>query len=101
MELIHAANAIEPAMFGEPVLRKNDPRPGDYCEEYEHAWVMFPADDPATVRVSARTDHGSKVLTKAEAMRHSCADCNADAGEVCRPYCTAAAAYDDENGEQK
>jgi hypothetical protein len=65
LELIHAANAIDPAMFGEPAIVKNGPCMGDYAEQYEHAWVYFPADDPITVRVSALTEHGSVVLSKA------------------------------------
>lgn len=64
LKLIHAANRIDRKMFGEPVLLKD----GNYTEQYEHAYVIFPADDKLTVRVSARTEYGSKVLKEAYAI---------------------------------
>ena len=32
---------------------------------------------------------------QAEYLAEACAECNADAGEPCRPYCTGKAAHDD------
>ena len=67
LKLIWAANSIDSEMFGNPVIVKNGQLPGDYAEEYEHTRVFFPADDPLTVRVSAKTERGSDVLTRAAA----------------------------------
>ena len=65
LELIWAANKIDKAMFGEPTIVHDAPRAGDYCEEYEHARVFFPSDDPVTVVVQAKTEYGNTVLVQA------------------------------------
>ena len=67
LKLIWAANRIDSDVFGNPVIVKDGQLPGDYAEEYEHARVFFPVDDPLTVRVSAKTEYGSDVLTRAAA----------------------------------
>lgn len=63
MAMIHAANRIE-KIFGEPT--SVGPREGfTTVEEYPDADVMFPADDPLTVKIVAKTERGDRVLKAA------------------------------------
>jgi hypothetical protein len=57
LRLIHAANEIEPRMFGEPILNVAG------VEQYEHATVTHNED--GTVTVVAISQRGNDVLTAA------------------------------------
>jgi len=57
LNLIHAANEIDPKMFGEPVSNV------DGVETYEHATVRH--NDNDTVTVTAISKHGNMILRQA------------------------------------
>ena len=59
LRVIHAANTIDPTMFGEPI--STGPWwAGGYVEEYEHARVVI--DDDRSARIVALTEHGETIL---------------------------------------
>lgn len=59
--VIHAANRIDPDLFGEP--ESTGPWwAGGYVEEYAHARVLHRDDD--TVSIHGKTDHGEAVLAQ-------------------------------------
>jgi hypothetical protein len=63
MQLIYAANRIE-KIFGQPSYV--GPREGfTTVEDYPDVDVMFPADDPITVKFVAKTERGDCVLKQA------------------------------------
>lgn len=62
LRVIHAANGID-HIFGEPNFTGQREGVG-YVEEYLDAEVIFPADDPITVKILAKTERGDRVLTQ-------------------------------------
>lgn len=68
LDAIHAANAIDPKMFGTP----DHTGPwwaGGSVEEYEHARVIHRDDD--SVSIVPKTDHGAEVLRKVQGMERA------------------------------
>ena len=65
LKAIHAANAVE-HMFGNPTSVGQREGVG-YVEEYADADVVFPADDPLTVTIMAKTESGDRVLKQVTA----------------------------------
>ncbi len=64
LDLIRAANGVEPGFFGEPIELGLWWAGGSF-EEYEHARVIHHSPSEA-VSVVAKTDHGAEVLLAAE-----------------------------------
>lgn len=65
LKLIRQANRIEQGFFGEPQSVGKQAGSEDYVEVYEHALVIFPADDPISVKVVSRSEFGAKILKQA------------------------------------
>lgn len=69
LKFIHAVNSIEGGFFGQPSYagppQGGGSHPGDYVEEYPHAQVLFPGDDALTVRISAKDEHGERIMRQA------------------------------------
>ena len=61
LELIWAANEIDPTMFMAPIIEEW--WAGGTVEEYPDARVIFTGDD--TVRIVSKTDKGHDILTAA------------------------------------
>jgi len=64
LAFISKVNLIEQGFFGQPSFVGKMDGPGN-IEEYEHARVMFPASDPSTVLIVAKTEHGAEILKQA------------------------------------
>jgi hypothetical protein len=62
LRVIHAANEVEPGMFGAPVSA-GPWWAGGYAEEYADARVVL--DDDGSARVVAKTARGESVLRQA------------------------------------
>ena len=65
LKFIWAVNS-QAEIFGDPKIIKDEAwgLKGDYVEEYPGAYVIFPADDPLTVKIAARDEEASDLLSQ-------------------------------------